>query len=248
MTTLTITNLHASVAGKPVLKGINLIVRSGEVHAVMGPNGGGKSTLSNVLMGHPAYTVDKGDVLVDGKSILKLAPEERAKLGLFLSFQYPLEIPGVTLSNFCRTAYNNLRDEKLSPLKFDALLKAKMSALHISPQFAERYLNEGFSGGEKKRCEMLQALLLSPKIAVLDETDSGLDVDALKIVAQGANALVKQGAGLLVITHYQRILRYVKPGHVHVLVAGRIVESGGPELAEKLESHGYAKYEGLKVV
>ncbi|OIO26433.1 Fe-S cluster assembly ATPase SufC [Candidatus Micrarchaeota archaeon CG1_02_55_22] len=239
---LAIKGLHASVAGKSILKGVDLVVRRGEIHALMGPNGSGKSTLSSVIMGNPGYTVDEGDILADGKSILSLEPEERAKLGLFLSFQYPLEVPGVTVSNFLRTAYGHLH-EPISPVKFAGLLKKELSALHMKADVADRYLNDGFSGGEKKRAEMLQMALLKPSIAILDETDSGLDVDALKIVSESANRLAKEsGTGILLITHYQRILKYVKPDRVHVFVNGRIVNSGGPELAEKLESRGYAEY------
>jgi Fe-S cluster assembly ATP-binding protein len=243
-TTLQIKNLHASVDGKPILKGVNLTVRQGEIHAIMGPNGSGKSTLSRVIMGDPQYKVDEGEILLDGKSVLDLEPDERARLGLFLSFQYPMEVPGVSLSNFLRTAYNSIHPtQQLSVFKFQPLLETRLSELGMQQNFANRYVNDGFSGGEKKRCEILQMSVLEPKIAVLDETDSGLDVDALKIVSEGANRIsARTGMGVLLITHYQRILKYVKPQFVHVFVDGKIVQSGDSKLAEELENSGYAKY------
>jgi Fe-S cluster assembly ATP-binding protein len=245
MTTLEIKNLHVSVEEKPILKGVDLTVKQGEVHALMGPNGSGKSTLANTLMGHPDYEVTDGQILFDGVDITELAPDERSRMGLFLAFQYPVVIPGVTLANFLRQALNARRkaanpDDKGMPIpEFRRLLKEKMDTLQMSHDFAGRYLNEGFSGGEKKRAEILQMATLEPKIAVLDETDSGLDIDALRIVSEGVMKLAGPDLGVLVITHYQRILNYVKPQFVHVLVNGRIVESGGAELALKLEAHGY---------
>jgi Fe-S cluster assembly ATP-binding protein len=245
MTTLEIKNLHVSVEDKPILKGVDLTVKQGEVHALMGPNGSGKSTLANTLMGHPDYEVTDGQILFDGVDITELEPDERSRMGLFLAFQYPVVIPGVTLANFLRQALNARRkaenpDDKGMPIpEFRRLLKEKMDTLQMSHDFAGRYLNEGFSGGEKKRAEILQMATLEPKIAVLDETDSGLDIDALRIVSEGVMKLAGPDLGVLVITHYQRILNYVKPQFVHVLVNGRIVESGGAELALKLEAHGY---------
>jgi Fe-S cluster assembly ATP-binding protein len=245
MTTLEIKNLHVSVEDKPILKGVDLTVKQGEVHALMGPNGSGKSTLANTLMGHPDYEVTDGQILFDGIDITEFEPDERSRMGLFLAFQYPVVIPGVTLANFLRQALNARRkavdpDDKGMPIpEFRRLLKEKMDTLQMSHDFAGRYLNEGFSGGEKKRAEILQMATLEPKIAVLDETDSGLDIDALRIVSEGVMKLAGPDLGVLVITHYQRILNYVKPQFVHVLVNGRIVESGGAELALKLEAHGY---------
>lgn len=239
--TLDIRNLHISVDGKSIIKGLNLKVRKGEVHAIMGPNGSGKSTLANTIMGHPRYKIESGDILFNGESILNDSPDERAKKGLFLSFQYPCEIPGVTLSNFLRMAHNSLRNETISVMDFRKVLEEKMKALNMDSAFAKRYLNDGFSGGEKKRCEILQMAVLNPTIGILDETDSGLDVDALKVVSEGINVLNKNGSGqgVLLITHYQRILRYIKPDHVHVLVDGKILKSGGHELAETVEEKGY---------
>ena len=237
--------LHAGIAGKEIIKGVDLTVSSGEIHALMGPNGSGKSTLSYLVMGHPGYEVTSGDILFDGESILDLSPDERCKKGLFLSFQYPLEIPGVSLSNFLRTAYNSVRpkEQHMPPFKFETLLQQKLAELHMSEKFSERSVNEGFSGGEKKRCEILQMAVLGPKIALMDETDSGLDIDALKIVSEGTKRLkADTGMGVLLITHYQRILRYVRPDFVHVFVDGRIVKSGRAELAELLEAEGYAKF------
>ena len=247
VTTLEIRNLHASVDGDDdmILRGVNLTVRQGEIHALMGPNASGKSTLANVLMGNPAYEVHQGEVLLDGENVLELEPDERSRAGLFLAFQYPVAIPGVTLGNFLRHAINARMkaedpDSKGIPIpRFARLMREKMTQLHIDHSFAGRYLNEGFSGGEKKRAEVLQMAVLEPEIAVLDETDSGLDIDALRIVADGVNALTGPNMGALVITHYQRMLNYIKPDFVHVLYGGRIVESGGPELAHELEDKGY---------
>lgn len=245
MSQLEIRNLHVSVEGKPVLKGVNLTINQGEVHAIMGPNGTGKSTLAYTLAGHPAYEVTDGEVLFKGKNILELEPDERAHLGLFLAFQYPVAIPGVTVANFLRTALNAKRraqnpdDKGISILEFRKLLKEKMDLLKMDHGFAGRYLNDGFSGGEKKRTEILQMGVLEPEIAILDETDSGLDIDALRIVADGVNALLGPNLGVLVITHYQRLLNYIKPNFVHIMFDGRVVESGGPELALQLEEQGY---------
>lgn len=242
---LEIRDLHVSVEGKPILKGVNLVVRQGEVHALMGPNGTGKSTLANALMGHPSYEVTHGEILFKGKDLVGLAPDERSRMGLFLAFQYPVAIPGVSLANFLRSALNARRhaidstDKGMPIPEFRKLLKQKMDVLKMPHEFAGRYLNEGFSGGEKKRAEILQLATLEPEIAVLDETDSGLDIDALRIVASGVNDLAGPELGVLVITHYQRILNYVKPQFVHIMLGGRVVESGGPELAEHLEEHGY---------
>jgi Fe-S cluster assembly ATP-binding protein len=242
---LEIINLHASIDGKPILRGVNLAVNKGEVHAVMGPNGSGKSTLANVLMGHPAYEVTAGDIRYKGESILEWEPDERARRGMFLAFQYPTAIPGVNMANFLRMSVNARRKEldpegKPMPVpEFRRLLREKMKLLKVDESFASRYLNEGFSGGEKKRAEILQMAMLQPEIAVLDETDSGLDIDALRIVADGVNAQLGPNLGVLVITHYQRLLNYIKPHFVHVLVDGQIVQSGGPELALELEARGY---------
>ena len=245
MPELVISNLHASINGKEILKGVDLIVRNGEVHALMGPNGTGKSTLAYVLMGHPNYQVTEGEVTFKGVNILELEPDERSRLGIFLAFQYPVAIPGVTLANFLRTALNSRRkianpDDKGIPIpEFRRLLKEKMDLLKMDHAFAGRYLNEGFSGGEKKRAEILQMATLEPEMGILDETDSGLDIDALRIVSDGVNALRGENLGVLVITHYQRILNYIKPEFVHIMLGGRIVESGGAELALHLEEHGY---------
>jgi Fe-S cluster assembly ATP-binding protein len=238
--TLDIRDLHVSVDGKLIIKGLSLKVRKGEVHALMGPNGSGKSTLSNTIMGHPRYKIESGDILFNGESVLNDSPDERAKKGLFLSFQYPCEIPGVTLSNFLRMAHNSLRGENIGVMDFKKILDEKMKSFSMDAAFAKRYLNDGFSGGEKKRCEILQMAVLGPTIGILDETDSGLDIDALRIVADGINILNKNsGQGILLITHYQRILQYIKPHFVHVLIEGRIVKSGGHELAETVEEKGY---------
>ncbi|MFO7265277.1 MAG: Fe-S cluster assembly ATPase SufC [Limnochordales bacterium] len=242
--TLEIKDLRVSIEGNEILKGVSLTVRGGEVHAIMGPNGSGKSTLANTLMGHPRYVVEDGEVLMDGEDILEMEPDERARKGLFLAFQYPVEIPGVTVANFLRAAYNAIHGgtQPLSVLEFHQLLKQHMAELDMDEEFAGRYLNEGFSGGEKKRHEILQMALLRPRIAIMDETDSGLDIDALKIVAEGVNRQRRQRGeelGVLVITHYQRILEYLKPDYVHIMMDGRIVRSGGPELARELEEKGY---------
>ncbi len=242
---LEIRNLHVNVEDKPILKGVNLIVKQGESHALMGPNGSGKSTLANVLLGHPAYQVITGQLIFDGIDLLELEADERSRLGLFLAFQYPVAIPGVTLANFLRQAINsrmkavNPESKGISIPEFRRLLKAKMDYLHMDHSFAGRYLNEGFSGGEKKRAEVLQMATLEPKIAILDETDSGLDIDALRIVSEGVEKLKGPNLGVLVITHYQRILNYIKPQQVHIMFDGQIVETGGPDLALKLEEHGY---------
>jgi Fe-S cluster assembly ATP-binding protein len=242
---LEIRNIHADVEGKEILKGVNLVVKTGEIHALMGPNGTGKSTLANVLMGHPSYKVTDGEILFNGENILGLAPDERSRLGLFLAFQYPVAIPGLTLANFLRSAINAHRkakdpeDRGIPIPQFRTLLKQKMDLLEMPHEFAGRYLNDGFSGGEKKRAEILQLATLEPHIAILDETDSGLDIDALRIVSEGVNTVSGPDLGVLVITHYQRILNYIKPQFVHIMLNGQIVESGGPELAEHLEKHGY---------
>jgi Fe-S cluster assembly ATP-binding protein len=246
MDQLEIRNLHVSVNDREILKGVNLTVRKGEIHAIMGPNGTGKSTLAYTLMGHPAYTVTEGEVIFKGQNILELEPDERSRLGIFLAFQYPVAIPGVTVANFLRSAVNARRravdpqDKGIPIPEFRKTLLEKMKLLKMDPSFAGRYLNDGFSGGEKKRAEILQMAVLQPEIAILDETDSGLDIDALRIVADGVNALMGPNLGVLVITHYQRLLNYIKPHFVHVMLNGRIVESGGPELALALEEHGYS--------
>ncbi len=236
---LEIDALRASVAGKEILTGLNLTVRPGEVHAIMGPNGSGKSTLANTLMGNPRYAVTGGGVRFLGEALEGMAPDERARQGLFLAFQYPVAVPGVTVVNFLRQAVNAVRGEDVPVREFRQELFAKMELLKVDRDFARRYLNDGFSGGEKKRAEMLQLAMLQPRMAVLDETDSGLDIDALRTVADGVNALMNEDMGLLLITHYQRLLNYIKPQFVHVLMDGRIVRSGGPELAEELEASGY---------
>lgn len=242
---LEIRNLHVSVEDKPILRGVNLTVKQGEVHALMGPNGSGKSTLANVLLGNPAYEVTAGQIIFEGTDLLEMEADERSRAGLFLAFQYPVSISGVTLANFLRLAINARmkaqdKDSKgISITDFRRLMKAKMDALQMDHSFAGRYLNEGFSGGEKKRAEILQMAVLQPKIAILDETDSGLDIDALRIVSEGVNTLKGPDLGVLVITHYQRILNYIQPEFVHVMYQGQIVESGGPDLALKLEEAGY---------
>jgi Fe-S cluster assembly ATP-binding protein len=245
MSELVIHNLHVNVEGREILKGVNLTVRQGEVHALMGPNGTGKSTLAYTLMGHPNYEVTQGEVLFKGRNIVELEPDERSRLGIFLAFQYPVAIPGVSVANFLRTAINarrkaqNPEDKGIPVPEFRRMLKERMSLLKMDPAFAGRYLNDGFSGGEKKRAEILQMATLRPEIAVLDETDSGLDIDALRIVSEGVNTLQGPELGILVITHYQRILNYIKPEFVHVMLDGRIVESGGSDLALHLEERGY---------
>ncbi|MBI3324928.1 MAG: Fe-S cluster assembly ATPase SufC [Candidatus Omnitrophica bacterium] len=241
---LVVDNLHVAVEDKEILKGLKLTVQAGEVHALMGPNGSGKSTLSFCLMGHPKYRVTAGRILFQGQSIAALSPDERAKAGMFLAFQYPTAIPGVTITNFLRSALKSVRGGEVSVRDFRQLVKAQMKELDIKDGFMNRYVNDGFSGGEKKRLEILQMAVLQPKLAVLDETDSGLDIDALKIVASGINNLRNPQRGMLLITHYQRILDYIKPDHVHVMIEGAVVKSGGPELAMELESQGY---EGFRV-
>ena len=242
-TLLEISNLHASIGDKEILKGLSLAINAGEVHAIMGPNGSGKSTLANVLMGNPNYRVTSGEVRLKGHDILGMKPDERARLGLFLAFQYPVAVPGVTMVNFLRQAVNAIRGADMPIREFRELLFAKMKVLKVDQDFARRYVNDGFSGGEKKRAEMLQMAMLEPQLAVLDETDSGLDIDALRTVAEGVNALMNPEMGLLLITHYQRLLNYITPQFVHVLIDGRIVRSGGPELAEELEITGYDEME-----
>ena len=241
---LKIDNLHASVAGKDILKGLSLDVKPGEVHAVMGPNGAGKSTLGNILAGRDGYEVTAGTISFDGKPLLELEPEERAAAGVFLAFQYPVEIPGVNNTYFLRTALNAQRkargEQELDSMQFLKLVREKLAVLHLKDELLHRGVNEGFSGGEKKRNEIFQLALLEPKLAILDETDSGLDIDALKSVADGVNALRSPERAFVVITHYQRLLDYIQPDVVHVLADGRIVETGGPELALELEQHGYA--------
>jgi Fe-S cluster assembly ATP-binding protein len=241
---LEVHNLHVSVDGHEILKGIDLSVKAGEVHAIMGPNGSGKSTLAQVLAGRQDYTITEGSVTFDGKPLLDLAPEARARAGVFLAFQYPVEIPGVNNAYFLKAALNACRKERgldeLDAIDFLALVKAKMSALGMDTKFLERPVNEGFSGGEKKRNEVLQMAVLEPKLAILDETDSGLDIDALRVVAEGVNALRSPDRALVVVTHYQRLLDYIVPDHVHVLAGGRIVRSGDKSLARELESTGYA--------
>jgi len=244
---LQISNLHVAIDGKEILKGVDLTLRQGEVHALMGPNGSGKSTLSYALMGHPNYEVTEGTATLDGVNLLELEPDERAKAGLFLAFQYPTSIPGVTVANFLRHAVSNVRnpdrkegEDLISMRDFRKELRAEMDELGMDQEFARRYLNEGFSGGEKKRAEVLQLAMLRPAFAILDETDSGLDIDAVRIVSEGVNKVAaKASTGVLVITHYQRILNYIKPQFVHILFGGRVVENGGPELVGVLEEKGY---------
>jgi Fe-S cluster assembly ATP-binding protein len=242
---LKVQDLHVNVDGNKILKGLNISIKAGEVHALMGPNGSGKSTLSKSVMGHPDYEVLSGDITINGTSIMDWSPDERSRAGLFLAFQYPVAIPGVTLANFLRTALNarrkanNPEDKGIPIPEFRKLLKAKMDQLGMDHAFAGRYLNDGFSGGEKKRAEILQLATLEPEFAILDETDSGLDIDALRTVSEGVNALKSTELGVLVITHYQRILNYIQPDFVHIMFDGRVVESGGPDLALKLEEQGY---------
>ena len=251
MALLELKNLHVALEdGTEIVKGVDLAVDPNEVHAVMGPNGSGKSTLAYALMGHPAYRITEGDVLLDGESILELEADERAQRGLFLAFQYPHAVPGVTVTSFLRSAINSIRkaknggeDDPIPIPEFRKEIFAQMDRLKVSRELASRYLNDGFSGGEKKRVEILQMAMLKPRIAVLDETDSGLDIDALRVVAGGVKELVGPEMGALVITHYQRILDYITPDFVHVFINGRIVEEGGPELAHKLEAEGYERYE-----
>jgi Fe-S cluster assembly ATP-binding protein len=236
---LKIENLHVEIDGNEIVKGLDLEVSTGEIHAIMGPNGSGKSTLANVLMGHPRYEVTDGSVTFEGEDVLELEPDERARMGMFLAFQYPSEVPGVSVANFLRTAVNAVREEELSPMEMYKLLQEKMAVMQMDPKFAERYLNEGFSGGEKKRNEILQMLMLEPRLAIMDETDSGLDIDALQVVARGVNELRGPEFSAVIITHYQRILRYIQPDRVHVMLDGRLVTSGGRELADELEDKGY---------
>lgn len=248
---LEIENLHVSIDDNEILRGVNLTINTGEVHAIMGPNGSGKSTLANVIAGNPEYEVTEGSIRFFGEDILELAPDERAQLGVFLAFQYPTVIPGVSMANFLRMAVTNVRnarnarlgnnDKPFTPREFRKLMREKMAQLNVPESFATRYLNEGFSGGEKKRAEILQMALLEPTLAVLDETDSGLDIDALRVVSEGVNKLMHPGMGMVLITHYQRLLDYIKPQYVHIMISGRIVQSGGPELALELEDKGYEK-------
>jgi Fe-S cluster assembly ATP-binding protein len=251
MATLEIKDLHVSVvsedAPKEILKGVDLTIKAGETHAIMGPNGSGKSTLSYAIAGHPKYTVTSGTVTLDGEDVLEMSVDERARAGLFLAMQYPVEVPGVSMSNFLRTAATAVRGEAPNLRHWVKEVKGAMADLDIDPAFAERSVNEGFSGGEKKRHEILQLGLLQPKVAILDETDSGLDVDALRVVSEGVNRYKASGeVGVMLITHYTRILKYISPDFVHVFAGGRIVESGGPELANQLEAEGYVKYTGSK--
>jgi len=240
---LEIRDLQARISERTILKGINLTVRAGEVHAIMGPNGSGKSTLAKVLAGHPSYEVISGQVLFQGKDLLALPPEERARAGVFLGFQYPIEVPGVTNSSFLRLAYNTLQvargADELDPLEFDDFVREKMKLLEMDPAFLDRSVNAGFSGGEKKRNEILQMALLAPTLAVLDETDSGLDIDALRVVANGVNKLHGGDQGLVLVTHYQRLLNYIEPDFVHVMEGGRIIKTGDKSLALELETRGY---------
>ena len=240
---LLIQDLHVRVEDREILKGVSLSVRPGQVHAIMGPNGSGKSTLAYSLMGHPGYEITAGCIILNGVDITEMDPNERAKQGIFLAFQYPHSVPGVTMANFLRTAVNSVKEEPISPRDFRNELREHMKLLKMSDEFAGRYVNEGFSGGEKKRAEILQMAMLQPDYAVLDETDSGLDIDALRIVADGVNALLGPNMGVLVITHYQRLLNYIRPDFVHVLVNGQIVREGGPELALDLEKQGYEQFE-----
>lgn len=239
--TLTIKDLHVEIEGKEILKGVNLEIKAGEFHAVMGPNGTGKSTLSAAIMGHPKYEVTKGEIILDGEDVLEMEVDERAKAGLFLAMQYPSEIGGVTNAEFLRSSINARRGEgnEISLMKFIREMDSKMDVLEMDQDMSQRYVNEGFSGGEKKRNEILQLMMLQPKFAILDEIDSGLDIDALKIVSKGINEMRTDDFGCLIITHYQRLLNYITPDHVHVMMQGRVVKSGGPELAQRLEAEGY---------
>ncbi|WP_046215545.1 Fe-S cluster assembly ATPase SufC [Paenibacillus wulumuqiensis] len=240
-TNFVIEGLKATIENKEILKGVNLSMKGGEIHAIMGPNGTGKSTLASALMGHPKYEVTEGTVTLDGEDVLEMEVDERARAGLFLAMQYPSEITGVTNSDFLRSAINARREEgkEISLIKFIRQMEGSMKELEMNPEFAHRYLNEGFSGGEKKRNEILQMMMLDPKLVILDEIDSGLDIDALRIVADGVNKMRSEDRGFLIITHYQRLLNYITPDHVHVMMQGRIVKSGGPELAARLEAEGY---------
>ncbi|WP_053360474.1 Fe-S cluster assembly ATPase SufC [Bacillus sp. FJAT-27251] len=238
---LSIKDLHVEIEGKEILKGVNLEIKGGEIHAIMGPNGTGKSTLSSAIMGHPKYEVTSGSITLDGENVLEMEVDERARAGLFLAMQYPSEISGVTNADFLRSAINSRREEgqEISLMKFIRQMDSKMEFLEMDPNMAQRYLNEGFSGGEKKRNEILQLMMLEPKIAILDEIDSGLDIDALKVVSAGINEMRSSDFGCLIITHYQRLLNYITPDHVHVMMQGKVVKSGGPELAQRLEAEGY---------
>ncbi len=244
-----IKNLRASVEGRQILKGVSLAIDKGEVHAVMGPNGSGKSTLSHTLMGHPGYTVDGGSVIFKGQNILELEPDERARLGMFLALQYPVVVPGISMANFLRTALNSQRgydgkdkSKQVTPKEFRQLLKPELEVLHMDDSFLSRYINDGFSGGEKKRAEILQMAVLKPEIAILDETDSGLDIDSIRFVAEEVNRMRGPKLGVLIITHYTRVLQFIKPDFVHVLVDGKFVLSGGSEVADRLEKTGYAEW------
>ena len=241
MSTLEIIDLHVSIEDKQILKGVNLVMNTGEIHAIMGPNGTGKSTLSQAIMGHPSYTITKGQVLLDGEDVTEMEVDERARAGLFLAMQYPSEIAGITNAEFMRAAINARRseDDKISVMNFIKKLDEKMEILNMPEEMAERYLNEGFSGGEKKRNEILQLMMIEPKFAILDEIDSGLDIDALKVVSKGVNLMSGPDFGVLIITHYQRLLNYVHPTFVHVMMDGRIVKSGDASLAKRLEAEGY---------
>ena len=237
--TLEVQNLHVRTEEREILHGVDLVVKRGETHALMGPNGSGKSTLANTLMGNPQYEVTEGQIIFNGEDVTEADPDERARAGLFMAFQYPATIPGVSVANFLRMAVNAGRDEPIKVKEFGQLLKEHMELLRIDKEFTSRYLNEGFSGGEKKRAEILQLAMLQPEFAVLDETDSGLDIDALRIVADGVNAMREPARGFLIITHYTRILQYVTPDYVHIMLNGKIVREGGPELADQLEDKGY---------
>jgi Fe-S cluster assembly ATP-binding protein len=236
---LEIQNLHVRTEEREILHGVDLVINKGETHALMGPNGSGKSTLANTLMGNPTYEITEGRILLDGEDITEADPDDRAKAGLFLAFQYPVSIPGVSVANFLRTAINAKREDPIKVKEFGQLLKKNMEVLRVEREFTSRYLNDGFSGGEKKRAEILQMAMLEPDYAVLDETDSGLDIDALRVVSDGVNALRGPNMGALIITHYTRILGYVRPDFVHIMLNGRIVQEGGPELADQLEEKGY---------
>jgi Fe-S cluster assembly ATP-binding protein len=244
-----IKGLRVSVEGREILKGVNLGISKGEVHAVMGPNGSGKSTLSHTLMGHPGYKVEGGEVLFEGQNILDLTPDERARLGLYLAFQYPVVVPGITMANFLRTALNAQRgydgkdkSKAVTPKEFRSLLKDQLQVLHMDDSFLSRYINDGFSGGEKKRAEILQMAVLKPRMAILDETDSGLDIDSIRFVSESINQMRGPDLGILIITHYTRILKFIRPDYVHVLVDGQFVRSGGPEIGDELEERGYSEW------